>query len=111
MSLWRSWDSSPKILAPKPTSWPLIVILFSGWEGLDLNILGTEKESRWGSPSILAISTNPVDVEPLAALVCIGPMECGAALPGIGVSSFWIPTLLCPAIGGSDAALSVCDLR
>lgn len=79
--------------------------------GLDLKILGAEKkEYRQGSPSTLGISTNPVDVEPLTASVCIGQMESGAALLGLGVSSLWVPTLLCPAIGGPEAAISVCNL-
>lgn len=106
------WDSSPKILALRPTSWPLILTLCNGWAGLNLKILGAEKkEYRQGSPSTLGISTNPVDVEPLAASVHIGQMECGVALLGIGVNLHSVPTLLCPAIGGPKAAISVCDLQ
>lgn len=85
--------------------------LFSGWTSLDLKILGAEKEYRQGSPSTLGISTNPVDVESLAASVCIGQMESGAALLGLGVSSLWVPTLLCSAIGGLEAAISVHNLQ
>lgn len=76
-----------------------------------LKILRAEKEYREGSPSTLGVSSNPVDVESLAASVCIGQVEGGAAFMGIGVSSLWVPILLCPATGRSEAGLSVCYLQ
>lgn len=52
-----------------------------------------------------------MDVEPLAASVRVGQMECGVALLEIGVNLLSVPILLCPAIGGPKAAISVCDLQ
>ena len=70
-----------------------------------------KKEDGQETVKTLGNFNNPVDFEPLASLVCTGQMECGTALLGICVSSLWVPTMPCSALGEPEAAISVCDLQ
>lgn len=88
----------------------LILPLYSGWAGLDFKILGAGKEYKQGSPNTVEISTNLMDMESLAASVCIDQIECGTALLGMDASSLWVPILLCLAIGGPEDAINVCNV-
>lgn len=52
-----------------------------------------------------------MDVGLLAALVYTGQVECGMTMLGTGVSSLWVPTFPCSALGRLDAAIDICDLQ
>lgn len=52
-----------------------------------------------------------MDVGRLAALVYTNRVECGMALLGTGVTSLWVPTFPCSALGGPEATIGICDLQ
>lgn len=63
------------------------------YEGQGTSRAGREPQALEG------ISTNLVDVGRLAALVCTDQVECGMALLGTGVTSLWVLTFPCSALG------------